>query len=175
MDALAHLAIRGERCGVIIANNRFDVVLLADAIEQLGGERDLALQRIYVMRAETCAQVRGCLRRLATHSPEFRVLMLIGFLEPFYDEDIRFARAQWLLTDALQQLGRIAARGVSVLVTVSPSPTANRKGFMKLVQDAADLALARLRNFDVQNTNAEIPATNETPRLAPPQQMPMEM
>lgn len=138
---LAQLALHGEACGVIVAHNRFDVYRIGDAAAEQGGTRDAALRQIFILRAETCQQMHGCLKRLVTRPLRFRFFFLLGMLEPFYDEEIRYTRAEWLLADSLRQMRRLAERGAHLLLTLAPPPTPARSGFLRLVQQSADLAL----------------------------------
>ena len=152
-NALANLACQGEHIAVIIADNRLNVYAIGEAIEQQGGDRDNALQFIFILRAETCQQVHGCLKRLAAQPARFRILFLLGALEPFYDDDIRYPRAEWLLNDALRYARMLAERGMLVVMTITPPPTPARNAFVELANAASNQVV-----------------TLETRRLLAPQQ-----
>ena len=153
VNTLANLALQGERVAVIIADNRLNVYAIGEAIEQQGGERERALQFIFILRAETCQQVHGCLKRLSAQPSRFRILFLLGALEPFYDEDIRYPRAEWLLNDTLRYARILSERGMFVVMTITPPPTPARNIFVELVNAASNQIV-----------------TLETPRLLVPKQ-----
>lgn len=139
---LAELAVRGEPCGVIVANNRLDVYAIGAAAARVGESRVAALQKIFIVRAETCQQLHGCLQRLLTKPLRFRFLFVLGFLEPFYDEDIRFARAGWLLTDSLRHMRLLTGRGATLIVTLDPPPAHSaRLPFLAWVQQRVDVCV----------------------------------
>ncbi len=152
-NTLANFACQGERVAVILANNQLNVYTIGEAIEQQGGERESALQYIFILRAETCQQVHGCLKRLAAQPARFRILFLLGALEPFYDEDIRYPRAEWLLNDTLRYARILAERGMLVVMTITPPPTPSRNAFVELAHATSNQVI-----------------TLETPRLLVPQQ-----
>lgn len=141
-QVLAELALRGEACGVIVAHNRLHAYAIGDAAVLAGGTRDAALRQIFILRAETCQQLHGALRRLETKPLRFRFLFVLGLLAPFYDEDIRFARAEWLLIDSLRLLRLLSRQGAHLIVTLAPPPSASpREKFLSLVQQRVDLVL----------------------------------
>lgn len=141
-EILAQLALRGEPCGVLVAHNRFDVYAIGNAVVRANGSREAALKQIDIVRAETGPQLHGCLRRLANKPPRFRFLFVLGLLEPFYDEDLRPARAEWLLNDSLRQLQGLSAHGAHLIVTLAPPPNPSpRARFLRLVQQHVDLVI----------------------------------
>jgi hypothetical protein len=140
IQSLAAHAARGERLGVLIGHNRFDVYALARlAVEHSLDPRPI-LARIELSRAFTCHQLH---RRILTlgvpHTNRWSALYVLGLLDTFYDEDVKHHEARRLLNESLQKLKEIAASGLPVLITVSAPKEPGREHFLEAVARQADL------------------------------------
>ncbi len=138
--SLAAHAARGERLGVLIGHNRFDVYALSRlALEHSLDPRPL-LARIELSRAFTCHQLH---RRILTlgvpHMQRWSALYVLGLLDTFYDEDVKHHEASRLLNESLRKLKEIAASGLPVLITVSAAQEPGREHFLEVVASQADM------------------------------------
>lgn len=127
LQTLITLLEQGELVAVIVADNRFD----ADAIARHVGQAQLK-----VARGETPHQVRTLVRRLCSTRLAYSAVVLIGLLEPFYDEGVKWLVAQHLLGDTLRALSELA-QTMRVLVLVSPSLNVTRSYLKHQVVQAA--------------------------------------
>lgn len=140
LQSLFLRAARGEPLGLIVGDNRFDVYALARLARGSGFDPSALLARIEFSRPFTCHQLHhGVLNLVEARANAWSALYVLGLLETFYDEDIRYGDAAQLLQEILIQLRQIASQGLSVLVTLSPPPKETaRQAFIARVIDAAD-------------------------------------
>lgn len=133
-------ASRGEQLGVIVGDNRFDEIALARLARGRGFNPSALLARIEFSRPFTCHQLHHCVLNLVEErANDWRALYVLGLLETFWDEDIRYADVTRLLNEILTRLRQMAVQGLSVLVTISPSPKeTTRQEFITRVIHAAD-------------------------------------
>jgi hypothetical protein len=127
-QTLIALAGQGEHIAVIVADNHFE----ADEIA-----RNVPDELIKVARGETPHQVRRLVQRLLATRVSYSVVVVIGLLEPFYDEQVKWTVAQRLLTDTLQLLNELA-RSLCVLVLITPAPKPTRPYLKIQVSRSAD-------------------------------------
>ncbi|MBI5650399.1 MAG: hypothetical protein HZC40_08140 [Chloroflexi bacterium] len=131
--ALAQSGLRGASVGVILGDNYFDAYALARVARAAQRDPATILARIELSRAFTCYQLHHRIATLNdTHLNRWRALYVTGLLDPFYDESVEYAEAAHLLQETLARLKHIAARGVPVLVTLSPSKLKTRAGLAQL-------------------------------------------
>lgn len=160
IQSLAAHAARGERLGVLIGHNRFDVYALSRLAMEHGLDPRPILERIELSRAFTCHQLH---RRILTlggaHTRRWSALYVLGLLDTFYDEDVKQYEARRLLNECLLKLRGIAGSGLPVLITVSGPQESGREHFLELVARQADMFWA--------------PA-GEAPRLTAPRQLALE-
>lgn len=114
---LVRLANAGEHIAVILADNRF----AADEIAR----RALNQAHLKVARGETPHQVRHLVQRLSTSPGAYSVIVVIGLLAPFHDQQVQWKIAQHLLADTLHLLNQLA-RTVRVLVILTDTPKVTR-------------------------------------------------
>lgn len=126
-QVLTLFADGGEHIAVIVADNHFDAYAFARRIDD---------EHLKVARAETPHQVRRLVQRLLATHTSYSVAVVIGLLEPFYDEQVQWQMARHLLTDILQLLDELA-RTLRVLVLVSPPPNATRSYLKEQLTQAA--------------------------------------
>ncbi len=129
LQALIALAGEGEHLAVIVADNHFAADALARAVDA---------ERLQVARGETPYQVRRLVQRLTAVPAAYSVVVIIGLLESFYDQQIQWQVARHLLADTLRLLQELA-RQLRVLVIVTPAPNATRPYLHAQLVQAADL------------------------------------
>jgi hypothetical protein len=127
-QTLVALAKDGQHVAVIVADNHFE----ADKIARVVPEEQLK-----VARAETPHQVRQLVRRLSATHTCYSVAVVIGLLEPFYDEQVKWTVARTLLTDTLCLLNELA-RTLRVLVIITPAPSLTRPYLKDQLTKAVD-------------------------------------
>lgn len=128
-QTLITLAQNGHHIAVIVANNHFEADEIARTVPQA---------QLKVARGETPHQVRHLVQRLLDTHTGYSVAVVIGLLEPFYDEQVKWQLARQLLTDTLALLNELA-RSLRVLVLITPAPTPTRPYLVaQLTQAAAD-------------------------------------
>jgi hypothetical protein len=140
LQSLCLRASRGERLGVIVGDNRLNEYAMARLARGQGFDPSAVLAQIEFSRPFTCHQLHHCLMNLVgERTSQWRALYVLGLLETFWDEDIRYVDALHLLGEILTRLRQIAAQKRSVLVTVSPPPKeTTRQELIARVLDAAD-------------------------------------
>ena len=128
---------------VLDAGNRFDPYLITLMAQTLGREPREFLSRILVSRSFTCHQTHALIQRLSRicasgRGDPPRVVLVLGCLVTFYDEDVPLGERALLLRKTLLLLKRVSKRGTKVLVT-STDPPLNVPGrFMDLLLEASD-------------------------------------
>ena len=135
---------RGYGVTVLDAGNSFDPYLISRMAQTLGREPREFLSKILISRSFTCHQTYALVGKVAHlgRCPS-RVLLVLGCLTTFYDEEISFGERATLLRKTLARLREISRMGTGVFVTSADSPADLRCGFTKLLVQAADRA-ARL-------------------------------
>lgn len=140
IQSLAIHAARGERLGVLVGHNRFDVYALSRLAIEHGLDPRPILERVELSRAFTCHQLH---RRILTlgipHTQRWSALYVLGLLDTFYDEDVKQYEARRLLNESLLKLREIAADGLPVLITVSAPQEPGRECFLEEVARRVDL------------------------------------
>ena len=139
IQSLARQAECGERVGVIIGHNRFDLYMLIQLVRHAGFDVEQMLAHIQLSRAFTCHQLH---QRVLTLGDEptrpWRALYVLGVLETFYDESVVYHEATRLLNDTLAKLKQMANAGLPVLITFSMPKQPGREGLAKAVAQVAD-------------------------------------
>ncbi len=157
IESLAAHAARGERLGVLIGHNRFDVYALSRLALEHGLDPRPVLARIELSRAFTCHQMH---RRILTlgvpRAQRWSALYVLGLLDTFYDEDVKQYEARRLLNECLLKLKEVAASGLPTLITVSAPQEPGREHFLEEVARQADMYWAPVE---------------EAPRLPAPRQL----
>lgn len=140
LQSLFVRAARGERLGVISADNCFNAYALARLARAHGFDPADLLGRIDLSRPFTGYQLHHCVINLVEERKhQWSALCVLGLLDGLYDEDLRFADATRLLRESLVGLKQLAADGLSILVTLSPPPReTSRAAFVTRVLCAAD-------------------------------------
>lgn len=136
-ETIVALANHGERIAVLVADSHFDGHPVAQRLHDRG--------HVKLSFAETPYQVRFLLHRLHFACAEFSIVVVVGLLETFYDEQIKEPQAELLLDDALRLLDRLAAT-LRVMVILTPSTHQTRPQLVKTVRErvASYLELAAL-------------------------------
>lgn len=127
-QTLIALAAQGERIAVITADNHFDAAEIARRVDAA---------RLHMARGETPHQVRTLVRRLHARRASYSVVVLVGLLTPFYDEQVKWTLARYLLADTLRLLQELAEH-LQVLVVLTPAPHAARPWLHAQVRGAAE-------------------------------------
>lgn len=141
LQSLLLRASRGERLGVVVGDNRLNAYALARWARGYGFDPSALLARIEFSRPFTCHQLHhAVLDLVGERIHAWRALYVLGLLETFWDEDIRYAEATRRLEQVLSRLRQIAAQNRSVLVTLSPPPKeTTRQELIARVLRAADV------------------------------------
>lgn len=137
LNSLAARVERGERVGVLIGHNRFDLYSLMRWTRQRKRNPQRLLAHVELSRAFTCHQLH---RRLMTLDPGrgWRALYVLGLLDTFYDESVPYYESGQLLRECLAQLKRVARTGLPVLITLSLPEEPGREGLLELVAHGVD-------------------------------------
>jgi hypothetical protein len=148
LQSLLLRAFRQEQLGVIVGDNRFDAYLFARFAKARGFDPSALLAQIRFSRPFTCHQLHHCILNLVEKEvSHWRALYVLGLLETFWDEDIRYRDVTRLLNEILVRLRHIASQGLSVLVTVSlPPKETTRSEFVMRVMRASDAYWEPLRD-----------------------------
>ncbi len=139
IQSLAVRAERGERVGLVIGHNRFDLYALTRLAREHGFDPTRWLTQIQLSRAFTCHQLHHrlvTLDRLVAR--DWCALYVLGLLDTFYDESVEYHEAARLLSAVLAALKRIARAGLPVLITLPVSTPSGRERLAQLVARAAD-------------------------------------
>jgi hypothetical protein len=126
LRAIASLLARGEHVVFIDSANVFNPFLIAEVATRWGRRPEELLDRIHVSRTVTVHQLEaliseGVSEALTTYAS--RVLVVSGFLDNLYDEDVELREAWRVFRKATAHLRALADAGVLVLV-VCPDPAA---------------------------------------------------
>ena len=141
LQSLFLRAARGERLGVVVGDNRLNGYALARLARRYGFDPSALLAQIEFSRPFTCHQLHhGVVDLVPEKASTWRALYVLGLLETFWDEDIRYPIAARLLDEILSRLRWLARQNLPVLVTVSPPPKETaRQEFITRVLHAADV------------------------------------
>lgn len=140
LQSLFVRAARGERLGLVVADNCFNEFALARCARANGYDPAEFLRLVEFSRPFTGHQLHHCLTSLVEERRErWRALYVLGLLDGLYDEDIHRPDATRLLEGMLQRLRQLAAGGLSILVTLSAPPKeSDRASFVARVLRSAD-------------------------------------
>ncbi len=142
---LARPLFHGYRAVVLDAGNHFDPYLISRMAQALRRDPRELLSKILISRSFTCYQTHALIQKVCT-SPTgkiSRMVLVLGCLRTFYDEDVSFGERRALLRKTLALLKEISRRGIKVLVTSADPPLNVRGGFTDLLVSISDGA-ARL-------------------------------
>lgn len=134
---------QGHRAVVVDGENRFDPFVFSDAARRVARSPDRLLRNLFVSRAFTCHQLQALIvGRLipAIRETHSRLILVVGLLASFYDEQVPQWEAERLLRPTLGRLYGLAKRGYGVLVLLpgEPSAKAGRKIFLEWTKACAD-------------------------------------
>jgi hypothetical protein len=140
LQSLCAIVARSRRVGVVVGDNRFDEFRLARYARAQGLDPAAILQRIIFSRPFTCHQLHhGVLNLDAEKMKAWDAFYVLGLLDTFWDEDIRYPDAVRLLQEIIARLKQFALDGLPILVTLSPPPVeTTRVQFITRVLAAAD-------------------------------------
>ena len=137
--SLAAQSAQEHRIGVVVGHNRFDLYGLARLVIEQGLSPAPLLARIQLSRAFTCHQLHRRILTLPVPERRWARLYVLGLLDTFYDEDVRYPEVSRLLNESMAHLRRLADASLPVLITVAPPRVAGRERLLKLVAARADL------------------------------------
>jgi hypothetical protein len=137
VETLAALANQGERVALLVADSDFDGHALARRLNRQ--------ESVKLSFAETPYQVRFLVRRLLAARGEYSIVVIVGLLETFQDEQIKLSHASLVLQDTLMLLDELA-RTLRVMVILTPPGQETRPQLLRAVQNvvAAYLELPAL-------------------------------
>jgi hypothetical protein len=113
----ARMAMRGP-VWVVDGGNRFDALWVADFLARRGAAPEPVLSRIRVSRAFTCHQMAERVLSLPAEG-ETEPLVMLYWLDTFYDENVPLAEARRLLNGMWPVLLR-RSRAAPVVLVVRP-------------------------------------------------------
>ena len=124
MSLLSEPLFHGHGVVVLDAGNLFDPYLISRKAQALKRKPREFLSKILVSRSFTCHQTHALVRKIYTDYCEntFRVILVLGCLTNFCDEDVPFKEREALLKRTIELLKKIAQRGTKVLLTLSEPP-----------------------------------------------------
>ena len=141
---LARPLSQGYGVTVLDAGNLFDPYLISRMAQSLGREPREFLSQILISRSFTCHQTHALVAKVARlQQRPCRIILVLGCLTTFYDEEISLGERATLLKKTLALLSETAQKGAGVFVTSTDSPVPVRDGLANLLIRAADRA-ARL-------------------------------
>ena len=141
---LARPLSQGYGVTVLDAGNLFDPYLISRMAQALGREPREFLSKILISRSFTCHQTHALVAKIASlHQYPSRIILVLGCLTTFYDEEISLGERATLLKKTLALLRETSQKGAGVFVTSTDSPVPVRDGLTNLLIRAADRA-ARL-------------------------------
>ncbi|MCX5890175.1 MAG: hypothetical protein NTY36_12055 [Deltaproteobacteria bacterium] len=157
--AAAWGAARGTPVLVVDAANRFDPYGLVREARARGLARQVVLARVRVTRAFTCHQLVRLVAEILPPALEPGCLvLLLGPVSLFYDEQVPLAERRRLFRDLTQLLGRIKSQAALLLLQpLMPKEAANRH-FGKLLAPMIDYFVA---------VGSQVESRGETRHLAP--------
>ncbi len=139
VQSLAARDERGERVGVVIGHNRFDLYALTRLARQHGFDPTHWLTQIQLSRAFTCHQLHHRLVTLDhTVTRDWRALYVLGLLDTFYDESVEPPEAARLLNATLAALKQVARTGLPVLITTSVPQVSSRAPLIQATARGVD-------------------------------------
>lgn len=138
---LARPLSQGYGVTVLDAGNLFDPYLISRMAQGMGREPREFLSKILISRSFTCHQTHALVASLHPHLS--RIILVLGCLTTFYDEEISLGERATLFKKTLALLRETSQRGAGVFVTSVDSPADLRCGFAKLLVHTVDRA-ARL-------------------------------
>lgn len=148
---------------VLDAGNLFDPYLISRMAQASGRKPREFLSKILVSRSFTCHQTYALVRKVAgLNGHASSIVLVLGFLATFYDEEVSLAERRSFLRKTLMLLKEISQKGRKVLITSSDLPASVRGRFDSLLLRAADRAVRLEVHQDgslsmrlVQRTKAE--------------------
>jgi len=146
---------------VIDGGNVFDPYVVTRMAHGLGQDPKTFLSRILISRSFTCHQTHALTRKVLAsfNAHQFPLILVLGLLTTFYDEEVPIAERRQLLEKTLHDLKEIARRGTKVLIT-SPDPQSAAPAPMsKLLLDAADAAV----RLDPESDGLSLTVLKEVP------------
>ncbi|MGH7772988.1 MAG: hypothetical protein ACREQA_12240 [Candidatus Binatia bacterium] len=135
---------RGYGVTILDGGNLFDPYLISRMAQTLGRTPREFLSKILVSRSFTCHQTHALVHKVASlNGDKSRIVLVLGCLTTFYDEEISLGERTALLKKTLMLLKEISQRGSRIFVTSTDPPVDVRGRFTDLLIHAADRA-ARL-------------------------------
>jgi len=131
---------------VVDGENSFDPFIFANAARRVGLSPDRVLRHLFVSRAFTCHQLQALIvERLI---PELRktgsrIIIILGLLATFYDEQVPVWEAQRLLRPTLGRLLGLGKSGYALLLLLPGEPRAipKRRQFLQWTKSCAERVL----------------------------------
>ena len=153
---------QGHRAIVVDGENNFDPFLFSDAARRISLPPEQVLRNLFISRAFTCHQLQALIvDRLtaAVRDTHSRLILAIGLLSTFYDEQVPLWEAKRLLRPTLGRLHSLAKRGYGVLILLPGEPRGitKRGVFLQWTKACAD------RIFRVETSNWEAPSDPGAP------------
>ena len=142
-EMLACLALQGPLY-VLDGGNTFQGYSLARALRrrahgQLAADAITPMQRVLLSRAFTCYQMSALLETLLA-GPDFQPypVVVLDFLDTFYDQDVRVPERRRLLLGCIKRLQALARRvPVAMWVRHRSGVPQEGLGFLEIVQNAS--------------------------------------
>lgn len=132
----AALAVKGT-VDVLDFGNRCDMYFTARELRLLTRDPVCAMQNIHLRRAFTCYQAQSLLDQCSAASET--PLLILDFLTPWLDENIRQTEAERLFCTSLYHITALT-RSCPVFISIKPIPriASDRAGLLLRLREAAD-------------------------------------
>ncbi len=137
--SLARYGTRGERVGMLIGDNRFELYSLTRLAHRHGYDPGKLLRQIELSRAFTCHQLHRRVMTIdRTMIPRWRALYVLGLLDTFYDESVPASEAVHLLVSTMKRLQELKCYGLDILVTAARPKKPGREKLLEIIARYAD-------------------------------------
>jgi hypothetical protein len=130
--------------------NRFDPYRITEAARIMGQSPEEFLRRIKISRAFTCHQMESLIKkaRLAVRRLNGSLVVLSGFLNTFYDEDVPAGEASRLARTSLRNIAALGQEGTPVLAVCPHLATPTKRDFLSPLKKSADRVISCLERED---------------------------
>ncbi|MCX6135885.1 MAG: hypothetical protein NTV54_00090, partial [Ignavibacteriales bacterium] len=148
----------GDPLAVIDGANRFDVHTITAHAQRWKIPPQRLLERIFVSRGFTCYQMEAAITErlpLFLSRQGARTAVILGLLDSFYDEQVKFQVAREMLQRIIAACHAMKADGISLLLAckewdVRPK---ERNQFLQMLAESADHTYRVAAQGDAQRRN----------------------
>jgi hypothetical protein len=145
--ASAAQSTRESGFAVLDGAMRFNSYTLSRIASSLGIVPKALLGRVYVTRSFTAFQteeaITGKFPRFLDRTPSCRLMVILGLLDTYYDEQVKVRECRQSLRRVLERLHSFARKGIHVLIVDVDLPgiQPERKSFFPMIKNSADAVI----------------------------------